>query len=185
MMDSTGEYRPPVHPAHSSRNIEARDAAADDRVRAFAPASSHESGGVYAGYLDRGEILTVLNKLLESERAGARAAVACSAASEEPVRSALREIAQVGTWFCAMLSRHIEGLGGRPSTATASFLGKFLAIGGTRERLVFLNRRQAWIVRKLRDALPRVHDDLLREELRDMLELHEANIGRCERALSR
>jgi hypothetical protein len=36
-------------------------------------------------------------------------------------------------------------------------------------------------VRKLREALPRIRDDSLYGELRDMLTLHERNIERCSR----
>lgn len=161
-------------------------AGCDDSSREVSspPCMMHEVDDVYAGYLGRDELIALLNLLLEGERAGARAAAACRSSSDGPVRTAFREIATDEAWSCAMLSRHIEALGGAPSTATGAFLGKLLAITGTRERLAFLNRGQAWVVRKLRDALPRVRDDLLREELGDMLALHEANIERCERLLS-
>lgn len=185
MTDSADQYRPPADSVAGGRNAEMRSAAGCDGAHEFSspPCLLHETDDVYAGYLGRDELLALLNQLLEGERAGARAAAACGAASDEPARTAFREIAKDEAWFCAMLSRHIMALGATPSTATGAFLGKLLAIDGTRERLAFLNRGQAWVVRKLREALPRVRDDLLHEELEDMLALHETNIERCELVL--
>ena len=53
------------------------------------------------------------------------------------------------------------------------------------ERLAFLNRGQAWVIRRLREALPRIHHDLTYQELKTMLEVHEANVARCDEALTR
>jgi Domain of unknown function (DUF6306) len=39
------------------------------------------------------------------------------------------------------------------------------------------NPGQGWVVRKLRELLPRVHDNSLHADLSDMLRSHEANIA--------
>jgi nitronate monooxygenase len=70
-----------------------------------------------------------------------------------------------------------------PSPATGRFYGKLMAIAGLTKRVAFLNRGQGWVVRRLRDALPRVRDDRLYEDLKVMLEAHEGNIRRCDRLL--
>ena len=46
-------------------------------------------------------------------------------------------------------------------------------------RLDLLNRGQGWVVRKLRDVLPRVRDIDLRRDLQEMLAVHERNIETC------
>ena len=49
-----------------------------------------------------------------------------------------------------------------------------------RQRLDFLDRGQGWVVRKLREALPGITDAELRDDLADMLEIHERNIARSQ-----
>jgi nitronate monooxygenase len=58
-----------------------------------------------------------------------------------------------------------------------AFYGKAMAIGDLGQRIAFVNRGQGWVVRKLREMLPRVRDDKLHADLRDMLASHEANIA--------
>jgi len=126
-------------------------------------------------------LLDLLGKLLEGERAGARGvAILSRLAKDERTRSALSGIARDEARFCAMLSRHITRLGGVPSTATGAFYDKLLAIDDMRQRLDFLDRGQGWVVRKLREALPGITDAELRDDLADMLEIHERNIARSQ-----
>jgi Domain of unknown function (DUF6306) len=47
------------------------------------------------------------------------------------------------------------------------------------QRLDLLNRGQCWIVRRLREALPKIDDDALHFDLKDMLEIHERTIEEC------
>ena len=51
--------------------------------------------------------------------------------------------------------------------------------------MAFVNRGQAWVVRKLMEALPKVRDDTLHGRLKEMLEAHERNIALAEGALAR
>ena len=59
-----------------------------------------------------------------------------------------------------------------------AFYEKAMTIVELGERLKFLNRGQGWVVRKLREILPRVRDDRLHADLAEMLRLHETNIAR-------
>ena len=52
-----------------------------------------------------------------------------------------------------------------------------MAISDLGERIGFLNRGQGWVVRKLRELLPRVRDNSLHADLSEMLRSHEANIA--------
>ena len=54
---------------------------------------------------------------------------------------------------------------------------KAMAIADLSERVAFLNRGQGWVVRKLREILPRVRDDRLHADFAEMLQSHEANIA--------
>jgi nitronate monooxygenase len=75
-----------------------------------------------------------------------------------------------------MLVRHVKALGERPSTETSAFYGNAMAVADLRERICFLNRGQGWVVRKLRETVPRVRDSVLHADLCEMLRSHEINI---------
>ena len=51
-------------------------------------------------------------------------------------------------------------------------------------RIAFLNRGQGWVVRKLREMLPRVPDDALYVDLAHMLSSHVANITLANSAIA-
>jgi hemoglobin len=63
--------------------------------------------------------------------------------------------------WCAMLSRQIEAIGAMPPPTTTVIAD----VGG-----------QAWVVRRLREILPRVRDDALYADLTEMLHSYEAEI---------
>ena len=146
------------------------------------PCFLHELDEAWLGYMTRPEVLELLNRLLEAERAGARGVGLMS--RQEPAasrRDALRRVAADEAAFCAMLARHIVRFGGAPSRATGAFYDKLASLDTVGRRLELLDRGQGWVARKLREALPRIADDPLYRDLRDMLETHEANIARCAR----
>jgi hypothetical protein len=164
------------------RRIEGGDGVAEDEARyASPPCFLHELDPAHLGYLSRDETLALLNELLEAERAGARGVAEMSKAPPfADRRAALSAIARDEARFCAMLNRHIVRLGGTPSRATGAFLDKLAAVADPADRLALLNRGQGWVVRKLREALPRVYDEALAADLADMLRDHERNIARAE-----
>jgi len=53
-----------------------------------------------------------------------------------------------------------------------------MALSDDKERLALINRGQDWVVRKLREALPRITDDKLAKDLSVMLTSHEDNIAK-------
>lgn len=152
----------------------------DGPAYASPPCFLREVDPAYLGYLSAAETIALLNQLLEGERAGARGIaeiVRHGAGASNP--AVLPQIARDEGRFCAMLIRHITRLGGTPSTRTGSFYEKLIALGKSGERIDLLNRGQAWVVRKLRDALPKISDDALRRDLEDMLDVHQRNVQRC------
>jgi len=69
------------------------------------------------------------------------------------------------------------------TTKIGAFQEKALAIEGLPERMAFLNRGQGWVVKKLREMLPKVRDDSLHRDLAEMLQSHEVNIARTNEVL--
>ena len=129
----------------------------------------------------RDEILTALNELLEAERAGAR--VAMETARDMPPCALTTLVQDVHTdevRWCSMLMRTIKALEGTASSATGAFWGKAMAIPDLEQRLDFLNRGQAWVVRRLEALIPRVEDAQVRADLATMLEAHRSNIERVD-----
>lgn len=145
------------------------------------PCSLHELDPSYLGYMTGGELIALLNELLEGERAGARLLADMGRAARDPGEGAtFRDVAMDEARFCAMLTRHIRRLGGTPSTAIGAFHGKVLALETPAERLALLNSGQGWVVRKLEEACGRIADDALLRDLREMRAAHARNIARCE-----
>lgn len=144
------------------------------------PCFLHELDASYLGYLPGDEVLALLNELIEAERAGAKVVGRLGeTATDQTVATTLRAVAKDEARFCAMLRRHVARLGGTPSRKTGLFHDKVMALDGIGPRLDLLNRGQGWVVRKLREALPRLHDEALRRDLQDMLTVHERNIQYC------
>src|SRR3546814_7896767 len=79
--------------------------------------------------------------------------------------------------WCAMLAGQIKRLGGSPSGACGAFYDKVMALDEPVERLALLNRGQGWVVRKLDAMIPRVKDEVLRADLREMADSHVENIA--------
>jgi hypothetical protein len=144
----------------------------------------HEADDSYMGYATRDELAAFLNELLEAERAGTGVALrSADAASGTPFVGLLRDIHKDEARWCAMLLRQLKALGVPASTRIGAFQEKCLAIDPLPERIAFLNRGQGWVVKKLREMMPRVRDDALHRDLAEMLESHVTNIARANEAL--
>jgi nitronate monooxygenase len=131
------------------------------------------------------ELLAALNELLEAERAGAR--VARETAAQLPPDSEwhglVQDIQHDEVHWCGMLLQLIRAMPGTPSDQTGAFHGKAMAIADLSERLAFLNRGQAWVVRRLQALIPRIPDAATCTELQAMLDAHVSNIDRVEQRL--
>ncbi|MGE5522637.1 MAG: 5-formyltetrahydrofolate cyclo-ligase [Rhodospirillaceae bacterium] len=138
-------------------------------------------------YMAHNELASLLNTLLEAERAGAKVISAYMTAYEAGslVWMRLNTVQRDEAMNCAVLMSLIRGLGAAPTDATGGFLHKALAVRGYDERLAFLNRGQNWVVRTIRNALPRIGDPIVKSALKRMLVSHVMNIDRCTRLISR
>ena len=125
------------------------------------------------------ELLSFLNEMLEAERAGAKALLHISKESTEKTAADLAtQVHHDEARWCAMLTAAIRLHGGAPSQATGAFYEKVLAIADAKARLAFVNRGQGWVVKKLKEAIPRVGDEHLVKDLTVMLTSHEENIAK-------
>jgi hypothetical protein len=156
-----------------------------DRSEPASPAClAHQADDAYMGYATKDEIAAFLNELLEAERAGTGVALkSAGVASGTQFAELLRDVHHDEARWCAMLLKQLKALGVPASTRIGAFEGKALAIEGLPERIAFLNRGQGWVVKKLREMMPKVRDDALHRDLADMLQSHEVNIARANEAL--
>ena len=166
MTTSNNERRDPVRPYASSPCL-AGELDAEGRV----PLCSTE-------------IVDLLNQLVEGERAGARGLIDLDTEVEDAtLRELLSAVAKDEARFCAMLSHHVARLGAAPSRGTGVFYDKLKARETLADKLKLLDRGQSAVVRMLVDALPRINDVALRNDLEEMREVHVRNIDRCARYL--
>jgi hypothetical protein len=151
----------------------------DQPAELSSPACSMpEADDAYMGYAGKADLVAFLNELLEAERAGARVTLKSGGdAGVGPIAELMQAIQWDESRWCAMLIRHLKALGETPSVKVGAFYDKAMAIADLGERVAFLNRGQGWVVRKLREILPRVRDDRLYADLTEMLQSHEANIA--------
>jgi Domain of unknown function (DUF6306) len=146
----------------------------------------HTADDAYMGFAGKDEVLAFLDELLEAERAGARVALESGRkAGSGPFADLLQTIEHDEMRWCAMLMRWLKALGAEPSDKVGAFREKAMAIADLDARILFLNRGQGWVVRRLRDMLPRVRDEGLRKDLADMLQAHETNIALANEAVGR
>jgi hypothetical protein len=129
-----------------------------------------------------GDLARLLNSLLEAERAGAMVIRAFMAELPLPVedRESLGLIQRDEARNCAALLGQLRALGMEATTSVGAFYRKALAIEGARARLEFLNRGQAWVARRIGEALPAIEEPGLRSLLVEMRDSHLANIAACE-----
>jgi len=126
----------------------------------------------------REDLLAFLNQMLEAERAGARALMhVAKDTKHEDVAALAGAIQKDEARWCAMLIGQIKKLDAAPSEKTGAFYDKVMALDDDKERLALVNRGQDWVVRKLKEALPRIGDADLVRELTVMLTSHEENIA--------
>jgi hypothetical protein len=129
--------------------------------------------------LNRDELMAFLNEMLEAERAGAKALLHISKEAKEEQAAALAmAVHHDEARWCAMLTAAIRLNGGNPSQATGAFYEKVLAIPDAKARLAFVNRGQSWVVKKLKEAIPRIADEHLAKDFTVMLASHEENIAK-------
>ena len=127
------------------------------------------------------ELGEFLNRMLEAERAGAKALVvfldAFSRTSKE--WKILRRVQAEEAHNCALIGKMLERSGKPYSHATGEFFDKAVAVSGRRARIEFLIRGLGWAVRKFDQALPRIGSPEMRTTVGGMRDTHSRSIEAC------
>lgn len=118
----------------------------------------------------------LLQTLLSAERAGAKVAgESLRQASDPKQRELLQQVLKGEGDSCLHLLNCLRHLSLEPNRETGAFYAKAMAIESLEERLLFVDKGQQWVIRKLREYLPGCNDALIRSELEQMLRIHEEN----------
>ena len=134
-----------------------------------------------SGFSDR-ELDDFLNRMLEAERAGARALVVFMDDWPRHVKEwqTLRKVHEDEAHNCALIGEQLKRRGRDYSHATGEFYGKATAVKGGRERITFLVRGLKWAMREFEQALPRIADPEVKKLFAGMRERHSRSAAACE-----
>ena len=128
------------------------------------------------------ELVDFLNRMLEAERAGARALVVFM--DDWPRHGAewktLRKVHEDEAHNCALIGEQLKRRGRDYSHATGEFYAKVIAVKGARERIGFLVRGLKWAIGEFEQALPRIADPAVKKLFEDMGERHRRSAALCE-----
>jgi hypothetical protein len=128
------------------------------------------------------ELDEFLNRMLEAERAGAKALVAFM--DDWPRHgeewSALRKVQADEAHNCAMVGEMLKRSGSAYSHATGGFYDKAIAVRDPRERVAFLIKGLEWAKREFEQALPRIQRPDVRSVIEGMRERHSRSIAGCK-----
>lgn len=131
------------------------------------------------------ELVGFLNRMLEAERAGAKALVVYMDdwPRHSPGWASLRRVHDDEAHNCALIGEQLKRRGRDYSHATGEFHAKAVAVLGARKRIEFLIRGLKWAVREFEQALPRTQDEPVRKLFEGMRERHLRSIAALETVL--
>jgi hypothetical protein len=128
------------------------------------------------------DLVDRMQELLEAERAGVKSLELLAEEASDPERNALfHRFRKDEGRYCAGLHRLIAARGLSPTLAVGSFAEKVRALPTENERIAFLIKGQAWVVRKIGE-IP--HEEMKEEEkafFEEMRETHARNIAECRK----
>jgi nitronate monooxygenase len=131
------------------------------------------------------ELDDFLNRMLEAERAGAKALVVFM--DDWPRNGtewkALRKIHEDEAHNCGLIGEQLKKRGKDYSHATGEFYAKAVAVKGPRERIAFLVKGLRWAIREFEQALPRIQDTAIRDLFQGMRDRHQRSCAACESVL--
>lgn len=125
-----------------------------------------------------------LNRMLEAERAGARALVVFMDEwpRNGPEWKVLRKVHEDEAHNCALIGELLKKAGVAYSHATGEFYARAVAVKGPKERIAFLVKGLRWAVRRFEEALPRLDDEAQRLFIR-MRDSHLRSVAACEKLI--
>jgi uncharacterized protein DUF6306 len=134
-----------------------------------------------SAFSDR-ELDDFLNRMLEAERAGARALIVFL--DDWPRHGTewqtLRRVHDDEAHNCGRIGEQLKRRGRDYSHATGEFYAKAIAVKGARERIRFLVRGLEWAIREFDQALARIEDPEIRKLFTGMRERHTRSAAACQ-----
>lgn len=123
------------------------------------------------------ELETILNRLLEAERAGHQLLDAMSQETSDPQLKALfANITDVEVSDVSVLEGLIRLHGGTSSTKTGDFVDRVLSLDNLNDQITLLSRGQAWVARKVEQALALNPPPDIAAFLKEMANRHRHNM---------
>lgn len=104
---------------------------------------------------EKKQLIDLLNSLLEAERAGVATInhlLDDSPRDQDELIVQYEQVRKDEAWSCAGLHEAIIREGGIPSKSVGSFVDKVKALNTLKEKLILLNKGQAWVARKIDEA---------------------------------
>ncbi|MEK6244797.1 MAG: DUF6306 domain-containing protein [Pseudomonadota bacterium] len=128
------------------------------------------------------ELGEFLNRMLEAERAGAKALVVFldSFSRNSKEWKILRRVQAGEAHNCALIGKLLERNSNPYSHATGEFYDKAVAVNGRRARIDFLLRGLGWAVREFEQAVPRIENAEVRNTILTMRDSHLRSIEACK-----
>lgn len=147
--------------------------------------STDAGSGPFSGAFSEPELGAFLNRMLEAERAGAKALLVFMDEHERQGEAwkMLRRVQAEEAHNCALLGKLLERGGHTYSHATGEFFDKAIAVSGRRARIEFLILGLRWAVRKFEQALPRIGDPGMQATIRGMRDSHARSVEACSAAI--
>ncbi len=133
---------------------------------------------------DNNTLIELLNSLLEAERAGVE--TANYFLKNYPLQDLdiqYRQLKIDEAWSCAGLHQAILHEGGVPSNQVGAFAAKVKSLETLKEKLALLNKGQAWVARKIDEAIALGPQSETEVFLKEMKEKHITNIGEMDKYL--
>ncbi len=123
------------------------------------------------------ELESLLNQLLEAERAGHKLLTAMSQETADPQLMALfANFTEVEMSDASILEGLIRLHGGVPSTTIGDFVERVLSLDNLDDQMSLLSRGQAWVARKVEQALALNPPLDIAAFLKEMANRHRHNI---------
>lgn len=133
---------------------------------------------------DQDPLMELLNRLLEAEKSGVVTLDhLLKAHPSSGLEDSFVHVKEDESWSCQGLIHSIQREGGTISKDVGDFIEKVRALPSLKEKLALLNKGQAWVARKIDEALSYGMDKKTREFLLEMKKRHEQNIEMMEKHL--
>lgn len=128
-----------------------------------------------------GDLNAFLNRMLEAERAGAKALLIYmdSFSRNSKEWKVLRRVQADEAHNCVLIGEQLKRAGADYSHATGEFYAKAIAVSGRRARIDFLVRGLRWAVREFDAALFRIENPEVKTAINTIRDTHLRSIEAC------